>query len=277
MFADGENSSAKEEIDKPLDDSVLAALGKSALKTQKREIKLYKELAGFYQGVMLRGLDDNERKELNEKWESRKEFGIPEINQALLRWLAKNNKATIARDRYRQEAQCEVGMALSLTVGMLSRLNGETESIEPDEFKQRLCDAALLQADAIFKQTESRKAFITPLFSDIRDQLERAETDNQFLYGVGLETEIKETKYVNSQTQVLHTLAESLKQSRGHFLGRTKSKSERGGPALSARGALPQKLQLKSKNDFRNNKVLYNRRQAEQRRQPYKGRNKQRN
>lgn len=150
--------------------------------------------------------------------------------------------------------------SLSLTVGLLTLLNGETESIDPDLFKLMLCDSAKLQVDAVYKESESRKAFITPNFPDIRDTLEQAKPDNDFLYGAGLEKSISGTEYVCPQTQVLKALTNTLQNRVNPFLSKKRAqrpqRDNRRGQrppreTTSARGRATPRLFLRSKSDNR--------------------------
>lgn len=112
--------------------------------------------------------------------------------------------------------------ALGVSLHLLTTLNDAEDSIDPDEFKTLLVDMAKFQANAIFKEFTSRRAFITPLFPDISPVLDRNMTDRSLLYGSKLEKDLKGTRYVSEQADVVDKLSKAVANastSRSNFLG----------------------------------------------------------
>lgn len=175
------------------------------------------------------------------------------MNECLAR---KMSRTTVAKDTYRYEAQVDMANSLTLTIALLSRLNEETVSIDAEEFKTFLADSAKFQANAIFKESVSRRAFVTPGFKEVRSILEKAETDNSWLFGSKLEKALEGNELVNPQTQVLRQLTNAIQQNKSTFLGKRKGPESRYGQQQgnfsAARGKPGTRLFLRGKNDFRN-------------------------
>lgn len=136
--------------DPPLDMEIIEALGQHPLINNKIDLSIHPDLINFYKHFVFKGLDEATNKELIEKYVVPEGITPPEkINKSLDRKLSRNKKE---KDRYRYEAQRDIANALSMTLGAISTLNRETESIDVGFFKQLLVNSAKLQANAIHRE-----------------------------------------------------------------------------------------------------------------------------
>ena len=163
-------------------------MGKHPLISSHKKSEAHLELIDIFSHFKINGLEEKESEELLKKYEVPEKLKAPELNQILFHSMNFNAKK---RDGHRVEVQERAASALAIVVSTLSLLNNETESIDPEEFKERLCDAAKLIASIIHKESEIRKAFITPGFKKIEHILREAKTD-EYLYGKDLKEKVNE-------------------------------------------------------------------------------------
>lgn len=122
-----------------------------------------------------------------------------------------NDICSILKDKYRYEAQCEMRLALALNAGMLSILNGDPETIDPDDFKEMLCDVAKVQADASTKNPSQGEPLLLRCFQT-SDQHWIAHPQTTNFCSAQISTKLLAgTEYVCPQTQAINKLASALR------------------------------------------------------------------
>ncbi|XP_014235975.1 uncharacterized protein LOC106658489 [Trichogramma pretiosum] len=199
--SDKENKSAgsSAELSKEMQAVLVDDPGKSsAIKVDIHE-KLLNNLKYYYRLVL------EEKEKLVGKYEVPEEFKAPELNRQLISQL---KEKTLKKDEYKYDTQKLLASALTALGAGLAIINaGLSEGVDANTFVELISDVAKLLTEALYSQTQSRRACIIPLIDSkkTRDFLKQTKPDSSS-FGSNLESEMKKFKEAES-------IFESKKQS----------------------------------------------------------------
>lgn len=213
---------APEDAEQPLDETMLAVLGDDPAATKAKRVDIHTTFLQRWRHGMLQGLSAADREEILNKYARPSEFEAPILNPEI---AASLGEAACKRDAYKRETQQLAGSALTVLGAVLTMCNQEPQSIDRVEMLEYLLDVARFIMELHHKQTESRKAFITPGMSrDIKTILQTT-VPGEFLFGEKLGDKIKEAKSLERMGHTLRLQPQVIQRS---------STSSR--PSLNSRG-----------------------------------------
>lgn len=159
------------------------------------------------------------------KYECLKEFEAPKLNDLLaanIKGVAVNREYETGTfsfqiiygallkignnyfSKHMMDIQKLAGTALSIIGSLVSSFYQDDPDLSLEDSLTMLCDTAKIISLITFKQTNSRKAFIEPAFSQNTKELLKSQKTDEFLYGTDLADKLK-------QDRSLKKIGENLK------------------------------------------------------------------
>lgn len=190
-----EDKENKKMEERPLNKLLISALGEDPRESKAIKLKVHSNLAGRYAFITTNGLKKEDKELLVSKYQTAELLKAPGLNEQI---QTKLNEKALKKDAYRFKSQRLIGIALSVLSSAITMINEEDEeSIDQEEFLEKLADNAKLMAEVQFRQSESRRVFIISRFSKSVQELFKKSKQDILMFGKDLTTKIKELKESN--------------------------------------------------------------------------------
>ena len=181
-----------ENMEKPLNDILKKSLGEDPSESKSKKLTIHSKIISHWQYYSTNGLDKEERNQLINQFVIPEGLAAPKLNQQIHAQLSEKSQK---KDGYRYEVQRSASAAVTALSAAITMINDADENgLDPDEFTDKLVDAGKLISDVQYKQSETRKAFITPRFSKSFQEILKNAKPGELLFGNDLSSKIKETK-----------------------------------------------------------------------------------